>query len=48
MDLCPIMSKQILCLKYSTKIGYIDLWNSEFTSIVFIDNNIPNIQNLNC
>ena len=47
MHLCPIISKQILCPKCSTTIGYIYLWNSECTSIVFIDANVLNIKNLN-
>ena len=44
MHLCPIMSKQILCPKCSTTIGYIYLWNSDCTSI---NANVLNIQNLN-
>ena len=47
MHLYPIMTKQTLCRQCLTTIGYIYLWNSECTSIVFIDANIPNMQNLN-
>ena len=41
------MSKQILCPKSLTTIGYMHLWNDECTSTVFIDADVPNIQNLN-
>ena len=47
MHLCPITSKQTLCPRCSATIGYIYLWNSECTFIVFIDANISNMQNLN-
>ena len=47
MHLCPIMSKQTRCPKCSTTIGYIYLWNSKCTSVVFIDAIVPNMQHLN-